>query len=50
MHLRAAGVGVLLFSINFVPAFARADTIMDALGEFTTADVVRTLDRRVRTG
>ena len=50
MHLRAAGVGVLLFSINFVPAFARDDTIMDALGEFTTADVVRTLDRRVRTG
>ncbi len=40
MHLRAAGVGVLLFSINFVPAFARADTIMDALGDFTTADVV----------
>lgn len=40
MGLRPARIGVLLLSINFVPAFARADTIMDALGDFTTADAI----------
>lgn len=40
MGLRPARIAVLLLSINFVPAFARADTIMDALGDFTTADAI----------